>query len=153
MSARKVPVNWSDLEMALTADSAEWTCYLDVRSGEVQMVPVDLAEDDDWPLADEIDAALDTGHLIPVEPLGSRVEYGWMPEFVATVGEDRLRDRLEVALDGRGALRRFKNVLLGHSAERERWFVFRDERLRAAVREWLAEQGIKPTTAPPKHKG
>lgn len=150
-STRRVPVNWDDLEMALTANPAERTGYLDVRSGEVQMVPIDRLDDDDiWPSEDELDAGLDAGHLIPIEPLGSSVEYGWMAEFTATLGDARLRDRLEVALDGRGAFRRFKNVLLDHPGERERWFAFRDERLRGAAREWLAEQNISPTTTPPR---
>ncbi|MBI2527310.1 MAG: hypothetical protein HYV93_15155 [Candidatus Rokubacteria bacterium] len=148
MEPRKIPVNWDDLEMALTANGDEWTGYLDVRSGEVLMVPVDRSGDgDDWPSEDEIDAGLDAGHLIPVEPLGSRVEYGWMAEFAATVGDARLRDRLEIALDGPGAFRRFKHALLDSPTERERWFAFRDERLREAAREWLAEHGVEATTA------
>ena len=150
-SPRQVPVNWDDLQMALTSNEGEWTCYLDVRTGEVQMVPIArLGDDDDWPSEEDLDDALAAGHLIPVEPLGSRIEYGWMAEFTETVGDARLRDRLEVALDGRGAFRRFKNVLLDFPAARERWLAFRDERLRAAAREWLEEQGIEPTTAPPE---
>jgi len=137
-STKRVPVNWDDLEMALTSNHGEWTGYLDLETGEVRMVP-----------EDEIDAELDTGRLIHVEPLGSRVEYRWMEEFTGTVRDARLRGRLEVALDGRGAFRRFKNVLLDFPAERERWFAFRDERLHAAAREWLGELGIEPTTAPP----
>jgi hypothetical protein len=152
-SPRRVPVNWDDLEMALTTNVAEWTCYLDVRTGEVQMVPLDrLGEDEDGPSEEELDAALEAGHLIPVEPLGSRVEYSWMADFVATVDDARLRDRLEVALDGRGAFRRFKNVLLDFPAERERWFAFRGERLRAAALAWLAEQEIEATTVPPDRR-
>jgi hypothetical protein len=108
-----------------------------------------LADDDDGLSEDEIDAGLDAGRLIHVEPLGSEVEYRWMEEFAGTVRNVRLRDRLEVALDGRGAFRRFKNVLLDFPAERERWFAFRDERLHAAAREWLGELGIEPTTVPP----
>lgn len=57
---------------------------------------------------------------------------------------------LEVVLDGHGAFRRFKNVGLDRPAERERWFTFREERLRAAAREWLEDQGIEATTAPPE---
>ena len=71
-----------------------------------------------------------------------------MAEFAASVTNGRFRDRLEAALDGRGAFRRFKTALLGDLAERDRWFAFRDGRLRAAAREWLAEQGIEPTPAP-----
>lgn len=149
-SPRRVPVNWDDLEMVLTSNPGEWSCYLDVRSGEVQMVPVDrFGGDDDWPSEEEVDAGLDAGHLVHVEPLESSVEYGWMAGFAETVGDARLRDRLEVALDGRGAFRRFKNVLLDSPAERERWFAFRDARLHAAAREWLAEQGIEATTQVP----
>src|SRR2546425_9880570 len=135
--------------MALTSNPGEWTCYLDLETGEVRMVPMDRLDDDDAGLAeDEIDAGLGAGRLIHVGPLGSKVEYRWMEEFPRTVRDVRHRDRLEVALDRRGAFRRFKNVLLDFPAERERWFALRDERLRAAAREWLAEQGIEPTTTP-----
>ena len=149
MIPRKVPVNWDDLEMALTTNPGEWTCYLDTRNGEVQMVPAGhLGVDGDWPSEEEIDAGLEAGHLIHVEPLGSSVEYGWMAEFAGVVRDARLRDLLEVALNGRGVFRRFKDVLFDHPAEREAWFAFRDGHVRAASREWLAENGIDPTTAP-----
>ena len=75
-----------------------------------------------------------------------------MAEFAGTVDGARLRDRLEAALDGRGAFRRFKNVLADHPAERERWFAFRDERLSVVAREWLEEHRIEPTTQPPKRE-
>lgn len=146
---KKVPVNWDDLDMALTSNPGEWTCYLDVRSGEIEMIPVDrLGADDAWPSEEDIDDGLAAGHLIHVEPLGSSVEYGWMAEFASSVDDARLRERLEITLDGRGAFRRFRNVLLDHPAERRRWFAFRDERLHAAAREWLDEHGVEPTTMP-----
>jgi len=153
MKTTKVPVNWDDLEMALTTNSVEFTCYLDVRNGEVHMLPGgQLGEDDDWPSEEEIDAGLAAGHLIRVEPLGSSVQYGWMADFAGTVRNAHLRDLLEVALAGRGAFRRFKDVLLDYPAQREAWFAFRDGRVRAAAREWLAENGIDPTTAPPRRR-
>jgi Uncharacterised protein family (UPF0158) len=149
-SRKLVSVNWDDLEMALTSDPGEWTCYLDLETGEVRMVPMGGWEDDDDGLSgDEIDDALNAGRLAHVEPLGSRVEYQWMVEFTGTVRNARLRDRLEVALDGRGAFRRFKNALLDFPGERERWFAFREQRLHAAAREWLEAVGLEPTTAPP----
>jgi len=146
-------VNWDDLEMALTTNPVEFTGYLDVRDGEVQMLPGGhLGEDGDWPSEEEIDAGLAAGHLIHVEPLGSSVEYGWMADFVGTVGNARLRDLLEVALAGRGAFRRFKDVLLHYPAEREAWFAFRDRHVRAAAWDWLEVKGINPTTAPPRRR-
>jgi hypothetical protein len=147
--ARPLAVDWEDLGMALTTNPAEQSCYLDTRTGELLMVPVDrLGDDDGWPSGDEIDAGLDAGHLLAIAPLGSSVEHGWMAEFAAAVGDTRLRELLELALSGRGAFRRFKHVLLDFPAERTRWFAVRDERLHAAARDWLAEQGIEPTTTP-----
>jgi len=53
---------------------------------------------------------------------------------------------LDLALDGRGAFRRFKAVLSDYPVERERWFAFRQERLDQEIKEWLAENDIEPTT-------
>jgi hypothetical protein len=147
---RRIPVDWDELGAALTTNAAERSCYLDPRTGEVLMVPVDrLDGEDDWPSDDDIDAGLDAGDLLAIEPLGAPVEYGWMAEFASSVGDARLRELLELALSGRGAFRRFKNVLLDFPAERGRWFAVRDAHLRAAAREWLAEQGIEAIAAPP----
>jgi hypothetical protein len=41
-------------------------------------------------------------------------------------------------------------VLAGHPRERERWFRFHDERVREAMREWLEDNDIEPTTEPPE---
>jgi hypothetical protein len=49
-----------------------------------------------------------------------------------------------VAITGRGAFRRFKDVLLDYPRERERWFAFRDALMAERVREWLAEHDIEP---------
>jgi hypothetical protein len=145
----RIPVDWDEMGMALTTNPSERSCYLDARTGEVVMAPVDRFDDDDWPSDEEIEAGLDAGHLLAIEPLGSSVEYGWMAEFAASVGNARLRERLDSAIAGRGAFRRFKAALLDHPAERERWFAFRDGRLWNVVREWLAEHGIEPATRPP----
>lgn len=55
----------------------------------------------------------------------------------------RLANRLERAISGRGAFRYFKDVLLDHPRERERWFAFTDQRLRERVLEWLADEEIE----------
>ena len=45
---------------------------------------------------------------------------------------------------GRGAFRRFKDVLGGDLRVRERWFEFKRERLREHMTEWLASLDIEP---------
>jgi len=152
---KRVHVNWDDLEMALTWRIDELEYFMDLRSGEVRQYRPRAFEDDaeDFELSeDEAAAGLAEGSLVRIEPLEAAVEYSWMTEFTASVTNTRLRDRLEVALDGRGAFRWFKDVLAEYPAERERWFRFHDERVRKAMREWLEDHDIEPTTAPPERR-
>ena len=135
---KRVPVNWDDLEMALTWRSDELEYFLDLRSGEVRQYRLSefAGGAEDFELSeDEAAAGLAEGSLVRIEPLEAAVEYGWMTEFTASVTNTRLRDRLEVALGGRGAFRRFKDVLAEYPTERERWFRFYDERVRKEMRE------------------
>ena len=66
-----------------------------------------------------------------------------MREFIDTVGDKQFQQLLEVAIHGKGVLRRFKNVLARDPAEQHRWFAFQMERLDTPVREWLADEGVR----------
>jgi Uncharacterised protein family (UPF0158) len=150
---RRVPINWDDLEIALTWRRDEWTSYLDLRTGEVRVCRSGLLGDEGegWELSEEeADAGLANGQLVYIEPLSSSVESNWMAEFAASTTAPGLRDRLERALLGRGAFRRFKDVLAGYPREREQWFAFRNARTRGAMREWLGEHDVEATTALPE---
>ncbi len=81
--------------------------------------------------------------FLRVPVVDSREGYRDMEEFVGTVQRDSVRLRLEQALDGKGAFRRFKDALLSFPQERERWFAFEQERLRQRMLDWLASEGIE----------
>ena len=147
---QRIPIDWDDLEMALTMNMEESDCYLNLRTGKVEICADSSLVGDVGPSEEEIDAGVTEGCLIYIEPIESSVEYRWMAEFAESVDDPQLRGKLEVALDGRGAFRRFKNVLAEQRAERERWFAFHDRRLREAMEEWLTDHDIEPTTTPPK---
>jgi Uncharacterised protein family (UPF0158) len=84
-------------------------------------------------------------HYIRVPKDESRDGYQDMEEFIAIVSSARLQDRLEQAISGKGAFRRFKDVLVYHESERERWFAFKRDRVRARMLEWLEDEGIEAT--------
>jgi hypothetical protein len=90
--------------------------------------------------AGQVEAGFGTRY-IRVPGGDSREGYRDMEAFIATVRDVRLANRLERAISGRGAFRYFKDVLLDHPRERERWFAFKDQQLRAL--EWLAEEKIE----------
>jgi hypothetical protein len=83
---------------------------------------------------------------IAVPTADSREGYRDMEDFIATIGSPQLRAQLAYAIQGRGAFRRFKDTLLAHPDERERWFAFRQARVRGRVLAWLAEEGIAVVT-------
>jgi hypothetical protein len=58
---------------------------------------------------------------------------------------------LNIAIDGKGAFRRFKDALMSHPVDRERWFAFRSERLRACMESWLSAHGINAVERPTWH--
>jgi hypothetical protein len=82
---------------------------------------------------------------IAVPRAESRDGYQDMEEFIPTVRDQRLQDRLWRAIRGRGAFRRFKDVLADRPREERAWFAFRDARLRQRVLDWLEEEGIEPS--------
>jgi uncharacterized protein UPF0158 len=74
----------------------------------------------------------------------SRDGYRDMVEFIGSVADERLANRLDDAIRGRGAFRRFADTLR-HQSEDElsRWFEFADERKRGRARAWLADIGYR----------
>lgn len=72
--------------------------------------------------------------------------YSDLEDFILTVKSERLQDRLWQAIDGKRPFRRFKDVLAGYPKERERWFRFKDGRIRERVLEWLEGEGIEPVS-------
>jgi hypothetical protein len=67
-----------------------------------------------------------------------------MEDFIETVPDSDRAGRLSSAISGRGAFRRFKDVLALWPAELDRWFVFSDERRSGRARAWLAAAGYAP---------
>jgi hypothetical protein len=136
---RDVPIDWEALEDAFENNAPEVHSYLHLSTGEVLRVVDGIADPE---MHQRI--AGDTSYM-RIEPVSSREQYRWMERFIPMVEDKPLSDLLVQAIDGKGAFRRFKDVLMSHGAERERWFAFRSERLRVFMEAWLAAHALKPT--------
>lgn len=67
-----------------------------------------------------------------------------MEDFISTVQNNRLQDRLTEAIGQHRPFRRFKDVLEDYPEERERWFNLSNSRIHERALEWLKDQGIEP---------
>jgi len=131
-------VDWEALEDAFENNAPEVHSYLHLGTGEVLRVVDGIADP-------EMHSRIASdGTYLRIEPVSSREQYRWMERFIPMVDEGELRDRLTQAIDGKGAFRRFKDVLMSHGPERERWFAFRSERLRVFMEAWLAAHALNP---------
>lgn len=142
---RVTPVNWTDLETAFERNGSEIESFLDTRSGDV--VSVVQGSLDHGEQRAKVQASPES--FVRIEPAASREQYRWMERFVAMVTEPTLRERLLIAIDGKGAFRRFKDVLVAYPAERERWFSFRGDLLHWHMQKWMEREQLEPSEAPP----
>lgn len=113
---------------------------------------IDLETGDCWPELSEYQEEdnEDEGRRLYVDCQGSHDSYGDMERFIEALDEPAIVDRLEIAMNGKGAFRRFKDVLSRWPEELQRYVEFSAERKRGRARAWLAAAGYRP--APPARR-
>ena len=80
---------------------------------------------------------------VSVPAADSRERYRDMEDFIDIAADACLAELLSAAINGRGAFRRFGDVLARFPKERERWLQFQNARLRQRALEWLEEMDIE----------
>lgn len=136
MAKRRLKIDLGELILGFNTRSDEAQYYLNTMTGDV------------FPVIDEAITGIPnpevTGDCISVPSIPSYQGYSDMEAFIETVENQRLRGQLEVAIQGRGAFRRFKDVLLNFPEDRQKWFAFKDQQMRERVLDWLDENDIEP---------
>ena len=105
-------------------------------------------DDPDWQKemmleADRVERRYGTRYLCVErdDPYGDHRD---MKRFIGTVEDARLREHLWSAIQGRGAFRRFKELLAGHPHLEKAWFEYKETRLQWRVANWLDIHNIEP---------
>ncbi len=133
-------IDIEELCAAMEDGSYEHEYYLDLDSGEVLLLSEYVGDEETGELEEQIEENSDRYERIPRAE--SHEGYRDMVDFIVTLENEHLTELLGVAIDGKGAFRRFKDVLLDHPEEEERWFRFKDERMEARALEWLGDIGV-----------
>lgn len=132
--AGRISIDVDDLLEAMTC-APDWEAHLNLATGEVHYGPLGFeeeAEDEQPPNATIVDIARVEG----------RREHRLMAEFADEVDEEDVREQLEIALAGRGAFGRFRQVMARHPDLGARWKRRREEWLLGEARAWLESLGV-----------
>jgi len=133
--------------------------YLDTETGQVIVLSDEAsryAEGDediiiedlpDWQKA-EIEIAQNirnnnTERYINIPEKPTYESYNMMVDFTENIEDELLIDKLNIALDGKGAFRRFKNVLKDYPDYEKKWYTFKERKMKEEAIEWLSSMGIK----------
>jgi len=127
------------LETAMEDSDLANRYFLNLVTGEVVFFSDYLGlSDEDERLSEEIDGSND---YVAIERIPSHEAYQWMVDFVDEMvapADEHAAEKLSLALNGKGAFRRFKDTL-HHVDEQwlQAWYQWRDKQLKAAVDEWV----------------
>ncbi|MCL2654711.1 MAG: UPF0158 family protein [Coriobacteriia bacterium] len=162
-------IKLDDLADALDTQLEESSWYVDTRNGALCLLEESLAFFIDNNLdcllnknvSDETILALMKSELIDeydidalrelaagydeafifVDPLSSREQYEIMEEFIDGIDDENIRNLLYVAIEGKGAFRRFKDSLAAINQLSE-YYAYHDHVLICKAQEWCEEKDL-----------
>jgi hypothetical protein len=141
LTGRVVPVDLDMLSIVLEGDPDLSTGgYLDLHAGQVYD---ETAAD---PMIVGEDAAIDVeeepDRWLRLNRTGSRNGWQDMAAFAERQHDEAVRERLERAIEGKGAFHRFRDLIHGENLS-EQWHAFSTDRQMGRAREFLADNGFR----------
>ncbi len=142
-----LPVDMSELCIALEAESGDLRWFLDVGTGNVILVAADYApEENDGLSVADLEQNVERFRVVPAADPNDLV--GDMRAFAASLTDLRLKESLDLALSAPRPERRFRAALGWLPETLERWHSFRQAQCEARARGWLQSLGIAPVARP-----
>ena len=155
MKHKPLQIDWDELEAAFENRNEDLSYYVDLVTGQV--ILEGEGEDTHFNEASEIedavpDEAAPRGETtrLNVESFTDEDEIDWMDEFIE--GDEAMSPELKERLYdlvAAGTPHKFKDELRHHADIRDRWFIFRSERLHEVMDAWMESNKISPATPPP----
>ena len=130
---------------AVESADNEWNQFLDIATMETVSVPeslfIDNFGDEYQELSDAIEEGFNSRFFRLPSPYDIH-EYSIMERFIWSLPEGSIQDRLENAIRGRGAFRRFKDSIYRLDIEQD-WYDFRENAYREIAVEWCEDHGFQ----------
>ena len=114
--------------------------YVDIRDGKVVMMADDLAERDAMHYALAMEE--DWEHYIPIPNVMDGDEAAMMRAFAESRPREDVKERLLTALQGAGAVTRFRHQVR-HLLLKPAWEAFKQDYLMQVARDWCEENAVE----------
>lgn len=114
--------------------------YVDIRDGKVVMMADDLAERDAMHYALAMEE--DWEHYIPIPNVMDGDEAAMMRAFAESRPREDVKERLLTALQGAGAVTRFRHQVR-HLLLKPAWEAFKQDYLMQVARDWCEENDVE----------
>jgi hypothetical protein len=131
-----VDLDWEGLTVAFAARSKLMNHFLDRTSGEVH------AHLNGSPELREALLHERSGRWLRIPKSTPDVDTARCRAFAPGMTSESVRVKAVAALDADGP-NAFREALIASPEDEKAWFVFRDRRVRAELRSWLAAQGVR----------
>jgi hypothetical protein len=136
-------------EMLKEAQSILHLDDFDDMMDKIESIEFDEVPDLPEYIGDEVEMILEilldeSARYIRVPERPSSAAFSSMSRFIDTIADPALKAALSTALDGKGAFRNFKEVLVQNPKERKRWHSHNAKTIKKEIREWLHSIGLDP---------
>ncbi len=143
LNRRKLPIDLTELCIALENEAQGFDWYLDTVTGDTVLVNAEYDPEEYGGLkVDEIEG--DPQRFRRVPTTDERTAFADMEAFAQAHPDERLKESLMLALEAIRPERRFRAVLGWLPEEQHQWHSFRHQRLETRARAWLEHLGLQP---------
>jgi hypothetical protein len=155
MKRKPSRVDWDQLEEAFTNHDEELVYCLDLVTGHVTLEGEgeegDDHDDESYASPPTGAAAREDSTRASIVAVDNERKIEWMKSFLKETKDlDReLADKLTAALDAENAAEALGDALREHPEGRDRWYLYRSDRVHDLIDDWLAEHDVTPIDAAP----
>ena len=156
MKRKPIKIDWDELERAFNNQNQDLVYYLDAVTGHV--VLEGEGEDEGFETEDEMHERgavgggppRDDSTRIYVTPPTVPLKIEWLKTFMKESEglEPELLSKLEIAMQEENAPLAIKEAMNQHPEDREKWYLYRSEKVRELTDRWIENHGIQATDGP-----
>lgn len=160
MKIKRLKIDWDELDEAFNNQNQETVYHLDLVIGQVYLEGEgedELYPEDDEsvdPVSAHAHGVRDASMRVVVERPDTALKIVWLKEFMQEQEEElgaEVLAKIESALALKDPAPAIKEALNQHPEARDRWYLYRSDRIHDLIDTWLEKHDVTPINPAPWH--